>query len=62
AYPAALRVLVEVTPLYRSVDLIRGITVAGVGSRWLVDVLYLVGLTALGLVVASRRMGRLLCR
>ncbi|HEY0696470.1 MAG TPA: ABC transporter permease [Micromonospora sp.] len=62
AYPAALRVLVEVTPLYRSVDLIRGITVAGVDSRWLVDVLYLAGLTVLGLAVASRRMGRLLCK
>jgi lipooligosaccharide transport system permease protein len=56
AYPAVLRWLIEVTPLYRSVDLIRGISVGGAGWSWLIDVGYLVGLTALGLAVASRRM------
>ena len=30
AYPAVLRWVVEVTPLYRSVDLIRGITTGAV--------------------------------
>jgi lipooligosaccharide transport system permease protein len=62
SYPAALRWLVEVTPLYRAVDLVRGITAGGGGWHQLVDVLYLLGVTALGLVVASRRMGRLLCK
>ena len=62
AYPAALRWVVEVTPLYRAVDLIRGITLDDGGWHSLVDLLYLLGVTALGLVVASRRMGRLLCK
>jgi lipooligosaccharide transport system permease protein len=59
AYPAALRWLVEVTPLYRAVHLIRGITT---GSGWvlLLDVLYLLGVTTLGLSIASRRMSKLL--
>ncbi|MGI5214455.1 ABC transporter permease [Plantactinospora sp. CA-290183] len=62
AYPSALRWVVEVTPLYRSVELVRGITVTGAGWSQVLDVLYLLGITALGLAVASRRMGRLLCK
>lgn len=62
AYPWALRWVVEVTPLYRSVELIRGISVSGGGWSQLVDVLYLLAITVLGLVVAGRRMGRLLCK
>ncbi|MEV6346545.1 ABC transporter permease [Actinoplanes sp. NPDC051851] len=61
AYPAAVRWLVELSPLYRSVDLIRGITTAGVGPSQVADVLYLLALLALGLTFAGRRMGRLLC-
>ncbi|WP_406041986.1 ABC transporter permease [Micromonospora sp. NBC_00898] len=60
AYPAVLRWVVELTPLYRSVHLIRGISVGAAGWSWLLDVAYLLVLTAVGLVVASRRMGRLL--
>lgn len=61
SYPPVVRWLVEVTPLYRAVELTRGITVGGV-SGWLrlVDVLYLVGLVAIALWVAAVRMGRLL--
>jgi lipooligosaccharide transport system permease protein len=61
AYPVALRWLVEATPLYRSVDLVRGITTGAFGWSQLVDVWYLLVLTGAGLVVAGRRMGRLLC-
>ncbi len=61
-YPAVLRWLVEVTPLYRSVDLLRGITTGVVGWPQVLDVAYLVAATALGLAVAGRRMGRLLCK
>ena len=60
AYPAVLRWLVEVTPLYRAVHLIRGLTVDTGSWDWLLDVLYLLVLLAAGLLVASRRMGRLL--
>jgi lipooligosaccharide transport system permease protein len=60
AYHVALRWLVEVTPLYRAVDLIRGISLGVPGWASVLDVLYLLAATALGLAVASRRMGRLL--
>ena len=60
AYPAVLRWLVEVTPLYRSVHLIRGICVGASGWSWLLDVAYLVALTAGMLALASGRMSRLL--
>ncbi len=62
AYPSVLRWVVEASPLYRAVDLIRGITVTGFGVSQLVDVLYLAAVLTIGLVVAGRRMERLLCR
>ncbi|MET8351877.1 MULTISPECIES: ABC transporter permease [unclassified Micromonospora] len=62
AYPALLHWLIEVTPLYRSVHLIRGVALGTGGWLWLLDVLYLLAMMALGLLVASRRMGRLLYR
>jgi lipooligosaccharide transport system permease protein len=62
AYPAALRWLVEVTPLYRSVDLIRGVTTGSWSAVQLLDVAYLIALFFVGLAVAGRRMGRLLCK
>ena len=61
-YPAVLRWVVEVTPLYRSVDLVRGVTTASWSWVQLADIAYLLGLVALGLVVAGRRMGTLLCK
>jgi lipooligosaccharide transport system permease protein len=60
AYPAVLRWLVEVTPLYRSVHLLRGISVGEAGWWWLPDVAYLLVLTGGMLVLAARRMARLL--
>ncbi|PWU53166.1 ABC transporter [Micromonospora globispora] len=60
AYPAVLRWVVEVTPLYRSVHLIRNISVGSSGWSWLLDVGYLLALTGVGLFVASRRMAGLL--
>jgi lipooligosaccharide transport system permease protein len=62
AYPVVLRWVVEVTPLYRSVDLVRAVTTGEVGWLQALDVLYLAALFALGLAVAGRRMGKLLCR
>jgi len=61
-YPAVLRWLVEVTPLYRAVDLIRGITIGAVGWVQVLDVLYLLGMLALCLSTAGSRMGRMLCK
>ncbi|MEV5765715.1 ABC transporter permease [Micromonospora sp. NPDC052213] len=62
AYPSLLRWVVEVTPLYRAVHLIRGVTVGTAGWAWVLDVLYLLAVLVVGLLVASRRMGRLLYR
>jgi len=57
-----VRWLIEVTPLYRSVDLTRALSLGPVGPRQLVDVLYLLALLAVGLTLAGRRMGRMLCK
>ena len=62
SYPAVLRWVVEVTPLYRSVDLIRGVTTSSWGWLQVLDVLYLIVLFAAGLAVAGRRMTALLCK
>jgi lipooligosaccharide transport system permease protein len=61
AYPSVLRWIVEVTPLYRSVELIRGITTGVWSWMQLLDVWYLLVLFGIGLAVASRRMEKLLC-
>lgn len=62
SYPAVLRWVVELSPLYRSVDLIRGITTGASGSHPWLDLAYLVAVLALGLWVAARRMGKLLAK
>jgi len=62
AYRWPVRWFVEVSPLYRSVDLVRGITTGAWNATALVDVAYLVALLVLGLTVAGRRMGSLLCK
>jgi lipooligosaccharide transport system permease protein len=62
AYPAALRWLVEISPLYQSVLLVRGISVGSVGWPQVGAVAYLLLATALGLALAARRMTKLLCK
>jgi lipooligosaccharide transport system permease protein len=61
-YPSVLRWVVEGSPLYRSVDLVRGVTTGSWSWVQLVDVGYLLAVIALGLMVAGRRMGTLLCK
>jgi lipooligosaccharide transport system permease protein len=60
-YPAALRVLVELTPLYHSVELVRGLTTGLLSAGLLVHVGYLVAMTAAGLAIAGRRLTKILC-
>jgi lipooligosaccharide transport system permease protein len=62
AYPDAVRWLIEFTPLYRAVDLIRALTAGGLGWIQVLDVAYLLAMLGLCLWAASRRMGRLLRR
>lgn len=61
-YPAVLRVVVEATPLYHGVALLRGVTTGAFEWGMLWHVAYLLAVTVLGLAVAARRMTRLLCK
>ena len=60
AYPDALRILVEWSPLYQGVDLIRALITGVVNAGALVHVAYLVAMGLLGLAVVSRRLDKLL--
>jgi lipooligosaccharide transport system permease protein len=62
SYPAVLRWLVEITPLYQSVLLIRGISVGTLGWAQVVAVAYLLVVLAGALTLAARRMERALYR
>jgi lipooligosaccharide transport system permease protein len=61
-YPEPLRTIVELTPLYRGVHLIRGLTTGDIGPMLLVDVLYLVVMGLVGTFITSRRLRRLLLK
>lgn len=60
AYPAVLRWIVEATPLYHAVSLIRAVTTGTAGwSQW-VNAGYLIVLAAVALAVAARRIEHML--
>jgi lipooligosaccharide transport system permease protein len=61
-YPEPLRTLVEITPLYRGVHMIRALTTDQLDPMVVVDVVYLVALGLIGLSITTRRMGRLLLK
>ena len=60
AYPEALRVVVEWSPLYQGVALIRGLITGVVDAGALVHIAYLVVMGLLGLAIVSRRLDKLL--
>jgi len=62
AYPEALRIVVQLTPLYQGVDLIRSLTVGAISPVLLFHVAYLALMGIAGLVVTSRRIDRLLLK
>ncbi len=62
SYPAVLRYLVGVTPLYQSVQLLRGLTTGVISVSLAGNAVYLMAMAAVGLLVAARRMDRLLCK
>jgi lipooligosaccharide transport system permease protein len=62
AYPEALRVLVQLTPLYQGVDLIRSLTVGHITPILLFHVAYLAAMGGIGLLVASRRIDKILLK
>jgi len=61
-YPGPLQVVVQLTPLYHGVDLIRSLTTGTVGPSIVVDVVYLAILGVLALAVAATRLQRLLLK
>ena len=61
-YPEPIRLLVELTPLYHGVDLVRGLTTGALGPGMLVHVAYLSVMGLAGLAISARRLERLLLK
>ena len=59
-YPGWLQIVVQCSPLYQGVALVRGLTLGMVGPVLLLHALYLAVMGLTGLRVASRRLGGLL--
>ena len=59
-YPDWLETVIQATPLYHGVDLLRALTTGTVGSGQLVNVAYLTVLGLVGTWIASRRVEKLL--
>jgi lipooligosaccharide transport system permease protein len=60
--PEAARFIVQLTPLYHGVDLLRGLSVGVIGLETLVHVAYLTVMGLIGLAIVSRRLDRLLLK
>jgi lipooligosaccharide transport system permease protein len=61
-YPRGIQLVVDVTPLYQGIALLRGMTLGYVTPGLLWHVLYLAVMGIAGLAVAGRRLTRLLLR
>jgi lipooligosaccharide transport system permease protein len=62
AYPEAIRVVVQLTPLYQGVDLLRSLAVGHLEPVLLFHVAYLAAMGIAGLYVVSRRLDKLLLK
>jgi lipooligosaccharide transport system permease protein len=62
AFPEPARILIQLTPLYHGVDLLRTLSVGVVGPQTLVHVVYLGAMGLVGLAVVSRRLDKLLLK
>jgi lipooligosaccharide transport system permease protein len=60
AYPDWLETVIQATPLYHGVDLLRALTTGAVGTGQLANVAYLAALGVVGTWIASRRIEKLL--
>jgi lipooligosaccharide transport system permease protein len=62
AYPEPFRVIVQLTPLYQGVDLLRSLAVGVVEPSAALHVAYLLAMGITGLLIVSRRLDKLLLR
>jgi lipooligosaccharide transport system permease protein len=61
-YPPILQTIIQLTPLYHGVDLIRSLALGVIGPGLLVHVAYLLVMGFAGLFVVSRRLDKLLLK
>jgi len=61
-YPGWLQLIVQLTPLYHGVDLLRSLTTGSIGPWLLLDIGYLLVLSLAGLLLATARLERLLLK
>jgi lipooligosaccharide transport system permease protein len=59
-YPAGLQVVVRISPLYNAVELMRGLCSGVLQWSMLLNLAYFVVMAVAGMVVAGRRLGKLL--
>ena len=62
SFPEPARILIQLTPLYHGVDLLRTLSVGVVGVDTLIHVLYLGAMGVIGLAIVSRRLDKLLLK
>ncbi|MEV7967709.1 ABC transporter permease [Sphaerisporangium sp. NPDC088356] len=60
-YPVVMQVLIQATPLYQAVELVRGLAIGDPGWGLLAHAAYLLVMVAGGLAFAARRLQRTLC-
>jgi lipooligosaccharide transport system permease protein len=61
-YPRALQIVVQCTPLYQGVALLRGLITGLVSTGMIVNVAYLVAMGIVGVALSGRRLATLLLR
>ncbi|MBO0824713.1 MAG: ABC transporter permease [Actinobacteria bacterium] len=61
-YPRPIQIVVDCTPLYQGIALLRALTLGYVGPGMLWHVLYLAVMGTVGLAIAGHRIGHLLLR
>lgn len=62
SYPVPLQVVVEALPLYHGVELVRALTLGRPDWATLIHVAYLLGVGAIAITIAARRLQRVLSR
>ena len=62
SFPEPARILIQLTPLYHGVDLLRGLSIGVVGPETLVHVVYLTVIGLVGMAIVSRRLDKLLLK